>query len=136
MGVQKKKSIMMRNSLKTGKNKLSGMWVTLDLANWHIKYWKLHSLRNKMRWSYYSMSWIILGMFDSLNFSQSMTLLQTLEDGDMALFDMGAEYNFYGSDITCSFPVSLSINNTSVSVLPNFLAFLLKRWRQAKYNFE
>jgi len=66
-------------------------------------------------------------MFDSLNFSQSMTLLQTLEDGDMALFDMGAEYNFYGSDITCSFPVSLSINNTSVSVLPNFLAFLLKR---------
>jgi len=33
MGVKKKKSIMMRNSLKTGKNKLSGMWVTLDLAN-------------------------------------------------------------------------------------------------------
>ncbi|KAI3830546.1 hypothetical protein MKW98_030709 [Papaver atlanticum] len=32
--------------------------------------------------------------------------LQTFEDGDMALFDMGAEYNFYGSDITCSFPVN------------------------------
>ncbi|KAJ9167927.1 hypothetical protein P3X46_019515 [Hevea brasiliensis] len=31
---------------------------------------------------------------------------RTLEDGDMALFDMGAEYNFYGSDITCSFPVN------------------------------
>lgn len=31
--------------------------------------------------------------------------MQTLEDGDMALFDMGAEYQFYGSDITCSFPV-------------------------------
>ncbi|GLT79053.1 hypothetical protein SLA2020_505630 [Shorea laevis] len=31
---------------------------------------------------------------------------RTLEDGDMALFDMGAEYHFYGSDITCSFPVN------------------------------
>ncbi|XP_027341238.1 xaa-Pro dipeptidase isoform X2 [Abrus precatorius] len=31
---------------------------------------------------------------------------KTLEDGDMALFDMGAEYHFYGSDITCSFPVN------------------------------
>ncbi|XVF88690.1 hypothetical protein PTKIN_Ptkin19aG0070500 [Pterospermum kingtungense] len=29
-----------------------------------------------------------------------------LEDGDMALFDMGAEYSFYGSDITCSFPIN------------------------------
>lgn len=25
----------------------------------------------------------------------------------MALLDMGAEYHFYGSDITCSFPVSM-----------------------------
>ncbi|KAA0037820.1 xaa-Pro dipeptidase [Cucumis melo var. makuwa] len=33
------------------------------------------------------------------------TLVQTLEDGDIALFDMGTEYQFYGSDITCSFPV-------------------------------
>ncbi|CAL1414194.1 unnamed protein product [Linum trigynum] len=31
---------------------------------------------------------------------------RTLQDGDMALFDMGAEYQFYGSDITCSFPVN------------------------------
>ncbi|RDX74139.1 Xaa-Pro dipeptidase, partial [Mucuna pruriens] len=31
---------------------------------------------------------------------------KTLKDGDMALFDMGAEYHFYGSDITCSFPVN------------------------------
>ncbi|KAK6147762.1 hypothetical protein DH2020_018674 [Rehmannia glutinosa] len=32
--------------------------------------------------------------------------VNTLEDGDMALLDMGAEYHFYGSDITCSFPVN------------------------------
>ncbi|KAL5557430.1 hypothetical protein UlMin_039666 [Ulmus minor] len=31
---------------------------------------------------------------------------RTFEDGNMALLDMGAEYNFYGSDITCSFPVN------------------------------
>lgn len=31
---------------------------------------------------------------------------RTLHDGDLALFDMGAEYHFYGSDITCSFPVN------------------------------
>ncbi|KAL6974517.1 Xaa-Pro dipeptidase [Sarracenia purpurea var. burkii] len=31
---------------------------------------------------------------------------RTLEDGDMALLDMGAEFHFYGSDITCSFPVN------------------------------
>ncbi|XP_021894874.1 xaa-Pro dipeptidase [Carica papaya] len=31
---------------------------------------------------------------------------RTFEDGDMALLDMGAEYHFYGSDITCSFPVN------------------------------
>ncbi|XP_068651571.1 uncharacterized protein [Aristolochia californica] len=29
-----------------------------------------------------------------------------LHDGDMALLDMGAEYHFFGSDITCSFPVN------------------------------
>ncbi|KAJ8568709.1 hypothetical protein K7X08_030931 [Anisodus acutangulus] len=31
---------------------------------------------------------------------------KTLQEGDMALLDMGAEYHFYGSDITCSFPVN------------------------------
>lgn len=31
---------------------------------------------------------------------------RVLNDGDMALLDMGAEYHFYGSDITCSFPVN------------------------------
>jgi len=29
-----------------------------------------------------------------------------IEDGDMALLDMGAEYHCYASDITCSFPVN------------------------------
>ncbi|PHU11696.1 hypothetical protein BC332_18626 [Capsicum chinense] len=32
--------------------------------------------------------------------------INTLQEGDMALLDMGAEYHFYGSDITCSFPVN------------------------------
>jgi len=31
---------------------------------------------------------------------------RVLRDGDMCLFDMGAEYHCYCSDITCSFPVS------------------------------
>ncbi|KAI5080887.1 hypothetical protein GOP47_0004070 [Adiantum capillus-veneris] len=31
---------------------------------------------------------------------------RTIVDGDMALLDMGAEYHFYDSDITCSFPVN------------------------------
>ncbi|MCO5612386.1 hypothetical protein L7F22_066653 [Adiantum nelumboides] len=31
---------------------------------------------------------------------------KTIEDGGMALLDMGAEYHFYDSDITCSFPVN------------------------------
>ncbi|XP_047314659.1 xaa-Pro dipeptidase-like [Impatiens glandulifera] len=31
---------------------------------------------------------------------------KTLNDGDMSLLDMGADYHFYGSDITCSFPVN------------------------------
>uniref|UniRef100_A0A2C9L303 Peptidase M24 domain-containing protein n=1 Tax=Biomphalaria glabrata TaxID=6526 RepID=A0A2C9L303_BIOGL len=29
-----------------------------------------------------------------------------LEDGDICLLDMGAEYYCYGSDITCSFPAN------------------------------
>ncbi|CAA3022205.1 xaa-Pro dipeptidase [Olea europaea subsp. europaea] len=35
---------------------------------------------------------------------------KTLQEGDMALLDMGAEYHFYGSDITCSFPVNGTFN--------------------------
>lgn len=31
---------------------------------------------------------------------------QTINDGDMCLFDMGGEYYCYTSDITCSFPVN------------------------------
>jgi len=31
---------------------------------------------------------------------------RTINDGDMALFDMGCEYHCYCSDITCSFPVN------------------------------
>ncbi|KMZ73097.1 Xaa-Pro dipeptidase [Zostera marina] len=31
---------------------------------------------------------------------------RTLRDGDMALLDMGGEFHFYGSDITCSFPIN------------------------------
>lgn len=31
---------------------------------------------------------------------------KTVEDGDMCLFDMGAEYYCYSSDITCSFPAN------------------------------
>ena len=31
-----------------------------------------------------------------------------IQDGDISLFDMGAEYFCYGSDVTCSFPVSSS----------------------------
>ncbi|KQJ94091.1 xaa-Pro dipeptidase [Brachypodium distachyon] len=36
---------------------------------------------------------------------------RTLIDGDMALMDMGAEYNFYGSDITCSYPINGKFNS-------------------------
>uniref|UniRef100_A0A8I6X1Q4 Aminopeptidase P N-terminal domain-containing protein n=1 Tax=Hordeum vulgare subsp. vulgare TaxID=112509 RepID=A0A8I6X1Q4_HORVV len=41
---------------------------------------------------------------------------RTLNDGDMALMDMGAEYNFYGSDITCSYPVNGKFNSNQTMV--------------------
>ncbi|KAJ1438018.1 Peptidase M24 [Sesbania bispinosa] len=40
-----------------------------------------------------------------------------LEEGDMALLDMGAEYHFYGSDITCSFPAVLDAHNAVISAM-------------------
>ena len=56
--------------------------------------------------------WLNLLDFRSILWSFQILIIsfvQALEDGDMALLDMGAEYHFYGSDITCSFPVSLAI---------------------------
>ncbi|KAG6769966.1 hypothetical protein POTOM_025633 [Populus tomentosa] len=50
-----------------------------------------------------------------------MRFMQTLQDGDMALFDMGAEYHFYGSDITCSFPADLITYVDMISVLSYYL---------------
>lgn len=41
---------------------------------------------------------------------------RTLNDGDMALMDMGAEYNFYGSDITCSYPINGKFNSNQTII--------------------
>ncbi|KAH0449502.1 hypothetical protein IEQ34_020194 [Dendrobium chrysotoxum] len=41
---------------------------------------------------------------------------RALKEGDIALFDMGAEYHFYGSDITCSFPVSGKFTNDQAAI--------------------
>ncbi|CAM0946149.1 unnamed protein product [Alopecurus aequalis] len=41
---------------------------------------------------------------------------RTLDDGDMALMDMGAESNFYGSDITCSYPINGKFNDNQTIV--------------------
>lgn len=49
----------------------------------------------------------------------------------MALLDMGAEHHFYGSDITCSYPVSLSIciQKLILAFIHNFsVAHLLPFW--------
>ncbi|XP_052145113.1 uncharacterized protein LOC127764295 [Oryza glaberrima] len=41
---------------------------------------------------------------------------RTLNDGDMALMDMGGEYHCYGSDITCSYPINGKFNNNQTIV--------------------
>ncbi|AQK70467.1 Metallopeptidase M24 family protein [Zea mays] len=41
---------------------------------------------------------------------------RTLNDGDMALMDMGAEYHFYGSDITCSYPINGKFNRSQTII--------------------
>ena len=37
---------------------------------------------------------------------------RTIKDGDICLFDMGAEYSCYGSDVTCSFPANGKFSQT------------------------
>lgn len=56
--------------------------------------------------------------------------VQTLENGDMALLDMGAEYHFYGSDITCSFPVSsyICVCNLPFTLLVEYSMKLIQFW--------
>lgn len=41
---------------------------------------------------------------------------KTIQDGDMCLFDMGAEYFCYASDITCSFPVNGKFNEKQKNI--------------------
>jgi len=41
---------------------------------------------------------------------------RTLNDGDMALMDMGAEYHFYGSDITCSYPINGKFSSSQIII--------------------
>ncbi|XP_040379939.1 intermediate cleaving peptidase 55, mitochondrial-like isoform X2 [Oryza brachyantha] len=41
---------------------------------------------------------------------------RTLNDGDMALMDMGGEYNYYGSEITCSYPINGKFNSNQAKI--------------------
>ena len=45
-----------------------------------------------------------------------------LEDGDIALLDMGAEYHCYASDITCSFPINGHFSDDQLLIYEAVLA--------------
>ena len=47
---------------------------------------------------------------------------RTLEDHDIALIDMGAEYHFYASDITCSFPIRGTFDDDQRMIYTTVLA--------------
>ncbi|KAF8691564.1 hypothetical protein HU200_040715 [Digitaria exilis] len=55
----------------------------------------------------------------------SSHFLPTLNDGDIALMDMGAEYHFYGSDITCSYPLKAFYNL--------FIFYFFADWQNGQY---
>merc|ERR1712137_665796 len=47
-----------------------------------------------------------------------------IKDGDICLFDMGAEYHCYGSDITCSYPANGKFTNAQRDIYESVLAAL------------
>lgn len=55
-----------------------------------------------------------------------------LTTSDIALLDMGAEYNCYASDITCSFPVSGSFTDDQRSIYESVLAAQIEVMKQLK----
>uniref|UniRef100_A0A803MDB1 Xaa-Pro dipeptidase n=1 Tax=Chenopodium quinoa TaxID=63459 RepID=A0A803MDB1_CHEQI len=67
-----------------------------DLSTLHPILTECRVLKSKME----------LDIIQYANDISSEAHVETFMDGDMALLDMGAEYHFYGSDITCSFPVN------------------------------
>ena len=54
-----------------------------------------------------------------------------IEDGDMCLFDMGAEYHCYCSDITCSFPA----NGRFTAEQREVYGIAEQRWRNGNRRF-
>lgn len=46
---------------------------------------------------------------------------RVIQDGDMCLFDMGANYCGYAADITCSFPANGKFTEGIKNTSPNFL---------------
>merc|ERR1712232_1347575 len=45
-----------------------------------------------------------------------------IEDGDMCLFDMGAEYHCYGADITCSYPSNGKFTKEQIDIYESVLS--------------